>query len=137
FRDAVIITRRLEYKYLWIDSLCIIQDSKEDGDERVCRYERHILGVGSEYICRGLEDCNEGCFSTRNPLRHRPCILMGDEQEGMVITTRFPSEWRNYEDSTTLPRNWAFRERILAPRTLRYEWRTTSWECIYYDATEG
>ncbi|KAF8849351.1 HET-domain-containing protein [Acephala macrosclerotiorum] len=30
FSDAVVITRRLGYKYLWIDSLCIIQDSKSD-----------------------------------------------------------------------------------------------------------
>lgn len=30
FSDAVTITRRLGYKYLWIDSLCIIQDSKSD-----------------------------------------------------------------------------------------------------------
>ncbi|KAG0651584.1 hypothetical protein D0Z07_1717 [Hyphodiscus hymeniophilus] len=30
FRNAVIITRRLGYQYLWIDSLCIIQDSKAD-----------------------------------------------------------------------------------------------------------
>lgn len=30
FYDATIITRRLGYKYLWIDSLCIIQDSYQD-----------------------------------------------------------------------------------------------------------
>ena len=30
FQDAVIITRTLGFKYLWIDSLCIIQDSPED-----------------------------------------------------------------------------------------------------------
>lgn len=30
FHDATIITRRLGYRYLWIDSLCIIQDSKSD-----------------------------------------------------------------------------------------------------------
>ncbi|PVH80460.1 HET-domain-containing protein [Cadophora sp. DSE1049] len=30
FRDAAIVTRKLGYRYLWIDSLCIIQDSRED-----------------------------------------------------------------------------------------------------------
>lgn len=30
FRDAVVITRKLGYRYLWIDSLCIIQDSHQD-----------------------------------------------------------------------------------------------------------
>lgn len=30
FYDATIITRKLGYRYLWIDSLCIIQDSPSD-----------------------------------------------------------------------------------------------------------
>src|SRR5450755_2564024 len=30
FRHAVSITRRLGFRYLWIDSLCIIQDSEGD-----------------------------------------------------------------------------------------------------------
>jgi hypothetical protein len=30
FKDAIWITRRLGYQYIWIDSLCIIQDSAED-----------------------------------------------------------------------------------------------------------
>ncbi|KAK1502880.1 hypothetical protein CTAM01_04869 [Colletotrichum tamarilloi] len=30
FQDAVLVTRRLGIKYIWIDSLCIIQDSKLD-----------------------------------------------------------------------------------------------------------
>jgi hypothetical protein len=32
FQDAVTITRKLGYRYIWIDSLCIIQDSVEDWD---------------------------------------------------------------------------------------------------------
>lgn len=30
FRDAITVTRRLGYRYLWIDSLCILQDSRAD-----------------------------------------------------------------------------------------------------------
>jgi hypothetical protein len=30
FRDAVEITRLLGIKYIWIDSLCIVQDNVED-----------------------------------------------------------------------------------------------------------
>jgi hypothetical protein len=30
FREAVIVTRKLDVRYVWIDSLCIIQDSGED-----------------------------------------------------------------------------------------------------------
>lgn len=30
FQDAICITRKLGFQYLWIDALCIIQDSPED-----------------------------------------------------------------------------------------------------------
>lgn len=30
FRDAIQITRQLGFKYIWIDSLCILQDSRAD-----------------------------------------------------------------------------------------------------------
>lgn len=30
FRDAIVLTRRLGYSYLWIDAICIIQDSPSD-----------------------------------------------------------------------------------------------------------
>lgn len=29
-QDAISVTRRLVFDYLWVDALCIIQDSKED-----------------------------------------------------------------------------------------------------------
>jgi hypothetical protein len=30
FRDAILMTRKLDVQYLWIDSLCIIQDDNGD-----------------------------------------------------------------------------------------------------------
>jgi hypothetical protein len=47
FRDAFIVTRKLGYKYLWIDSLCIIRDSKED-------WERESAVMGNIYTIATL-----------------------------------------------------------------------------------
>jgi len=30
FQDAIVVTRQLGLRYIWIDSLCIIQDSQQD-----------------------------------------------------------------------------------------------------------
>ncbi|PVH86905.1 HET-domain-containing protein, partial [Cadophora sp. DSE1049] len=38
FLDAMTVTRELGFRYLWIDSLCIVQDSKLDWERRKCRH---------------------------------------------------------------------------------------------------
>jgi hypothetical protein len=137
FRDAVTITRKLGYQYLWIDSLCIIQDSKEDW-MRESALMGHIYRASALNISAGgAEDSSSGCFVTREPLRHRACILTGDSTRGLCIPRHCPTEWRDHEGSSTISRGWVFQERMLAPRTLHYSRRTISWECICQDATEG
>ena len=42
FRDAIVTTWKLGIQYLWIDSLCIIQDSKDD-------WEAESAKMGSVY----------------------------------------------------------------------------------------
>jgi Heterokaryon incompatibility protein (HET) len=37
FQDAIQVLRCLNIKYLWIDALCIIQDSKEDWERESSR----------------------------------------------------------------------------------------------------
>ena len=42
FRDAITITRALGYRYLWIDALCILQDSQTD-------WQSHLSQMGNIY----------------------------------------------------------------------------------------
>ncbi|KAK3955195.1 heterokaryon incompatibility protein-domain-containing protein [Pseudoneurospora amorphoporcata] len=77
FRDAIDITRRLGHRYIWINSLCLIQNSRED-------WEREAVTMGHVY---GNSACNiavlgmdgvDGCFSLRNPLEIIPCRIQAD-----------------------------------------------------------
>ncbi|CAI0651642.1 unnamed protein product [Colletotrichum noveboracense] len=66
FRDAVITSRALGVRYLWIDSLYIIQDSKYDWKfevQRMCQYYTNSLMTISEVSSAGGEG---GLFAT-NP----------------------------------------------------------------------
>lgn len=65
FKDAVSLTRKLGIRYLWIDSLCIIQKDKED-------WEREAGKMGSVYFQSFLNvaatssaDGNGGLFKKR------------------------------------------------------------------------
>lgn len=42
FQDVVVTTRNLDFRYLWIDALCIIQDSPED-------WEHESIHMGETY----------------------------------------------------------------------------------------
>lgn len=72
FRDAVILTRLLGVRYLWIDALCIIQGSVED-------FEAEGLKMGSIYgnslcciVATSASSCSEGFTKSRNI---EPCTM--------------------------------------------------------------
>jgi hypothetical protein len=64
----VIFTRQLGVKYLWIDSLYIVQDSREDWElESIVMneyYKNAYLTVAASYA----QDSPVSCFQTRNAL---------------------------------------------------------------------
>jgi len=160
FYDAVIITRRLgsvpnllyvldyeqiqiykySYRYLWIDSLCIIQDSKEDWLK-----ESAVMGEvysNAECTIGALTSTNSqgGCFVNRNPLSYRPCKI---EVGGQVMFIEGTSPGGvDLRDAKLQPlhlhtRAWVVQERLLSPRTLYYGSMGLAWECAECSATES
>lgn len=131
FHQAAMITTRLGYRYLWIDLLCIIQDSESDWIA-----ESSIMGdiyAGSVCTIAALaaEDSHGGCFQTRNPLMSTSCHLSTTMKVGSRCA------WEPYPlTGKLLERGWAFQERILAPRTLFYGTSGITWECNQSQMTE-
>ena len=68
YRDAIAITRSLGVRYLWIDSLCIIQDSKVDWQTEAARmgdiYKFSVCTIAASWASSN----SEGCFFDRGPL---------------------------------------------------------------------
>jgi len=140
FRDAILITRRLGYDYLWIDSLCIIQDSTEDWSR-----ESSIMGmIYQRSVCTiaalAAQNSHQGCFTKRNPLYYRHCRVLGDSAKGVyVLGTTTPKMWvtGGYGSPCKLnQRGWVVQERLLSPRTLHFGPKSIGWECIECEATE-
>ena len=71
FRDPVTVTSKLGYRYVWIDSLCIIQDSKEDWMSESAIISYIYRSSALSISAGGANDSNSGCFAVREPLRHR------------------------------------------------------------------
>lgn len=74
YMDAVAVARALGVRYIWMDSLCIIQDSPEDWNEQSSLmdqiYTRGILNLSAIFAERA-----SGLQTPRDPLVVSPCII--------------------------------------------------------------
>jgi hypothetical protein len=62
FVDAVTICRRLGVRYLWIDSLCIIQDSRDDWEREAAKMADVYANSYLTIAASSSPDSRGGCF---------------------------------------------------------------------------
>lgn len=153
FKDAVLVTRELGLKYLWIDSLCIIQGDKDDWDAESSRmaetYENGLLNLAASYS----SDSNGGLMLERNGLQVTP--LNWNHEVEPITSKNHDGRWMEsgtitwtygslqqfattgLERRPTLStRGWVLQESVLSPRTAHFLPGQVIWECCEAIATE-
>lgn len=132
FRHAIVITRNLGYRYIWIDSLCIIQDDVDDWafeSSTMSRiYSNSVLTIAALWG----DNSHSGCFVERNPLTTENCRI-GEWKHGEVLVRSGDRERGQslalVKPKPLLERAWVLQERFLSPRTLYYGPWELLWEC--------
>ena len=160
FRDAIIVTRKLGVPYIWIDSLCIIQDSVEDwaieSSKMYQVYKNSFLNIvaavsapkpldSSTGVHTGLaadhtELSDGGLFHKRNPWSAMPCIVRtGQSGIRKYAASYFEPEDRSIEKHNSLEvfgRAWVLQELLLPGRSLNFGKEELHWYCCELQATE-
>lgn len=144
FRDAVIITQRLGYKYLWIDSLCIVQDSSSDWSAQAALMADIFSNADLTIAALRAQNSDVGCFAHRSPLARRPLrIATGQDNHIYAWPKRADAlEWGcgpGSVDPSLSPlcqRAWVVQERALSTRILYYGSTMLFWECTECCASE-
>lgn len=154
FQDAITITRKLGYRYLWIDSLCIIQDSVEDWN-----IESGSMGhiYSNAVVCIAAEaasDSRLGIFESSQTERFsglaegryvRPSdgtvgsLWFRENRAGEPKPVFMPNARPEPLISMEGPlsqRAWALQENFLAPRIIRYGQRELKWSCRSFKCAE-
>ncbi|KAG7293554.1 hypothetical protein NEMBOFW57_003606 [Staphylotrichum longicolle] len=142
FRDAVRLTRFLGFRYLWIDSLCIIQGDVADWERESARMAEVYCHATLTIAADGAADSDGGLFAPvgrRNNDFSSTEIRLRDinvPQDGSFWVRKSDGDLKygkaDHMDTESEPlssRGWAFQEWLLSPRIAHFRTGELSWEC--------
>jgi Heterokaryon incompatibility protein (HET) len=129
FQDAVKVTRQLGVRYLWIDSLCIIQD---DDDDWICESRKMEAVFASAYCTIAATSAKESTEGFLIPRSVEPPIRLQDPDDSQLYAyvSRIDENFDcDLEEAELNQRAWVFQERALSCRTIHFTAGQTYWEC--------
>lgn len=138
FKDAVTVTMELGVRYLWIDSLCIRQDSLQEWYHESARMAQVYSNGYVNISATTASDGSGGLNISREGMNPEPERLFLDLGEGN-ITYRLESNsfWAEQVVNTPLNyRAWVVQERLLSRRNLHFGLNQLFWECNTISACE-
>lgn len=138
FQDAIMLSIGIGIKYVWIDSLCIVQDDRDDWHQEATDMGRIYRDAALVIAASGARDSSDGLF-----IRETPFTMTANPVSRL---TSWP--WHRPFNAALLPerelpevqygplykRAWAFQERYLASRIVMFMPTSVSWSC---DAFKG
>ncbi|KAI0552689.1 heterokaryon incompatibility protein-domain-containing protein [Xylaria curta] len=130
-QDTIRFCRGLSIRYLWVDALCIIQGDAQDFCEEISRmgaiYANSILTIAAA----DSVDSGVSFHRPRFPLYREDCLMWQDNDHLIYFSDTLSCSitLHRRETYTLDSRAWAYQERMMAPRTLRFTADELVWEC--------
>ncbi|OJD33985.1 uncharacterized protein BKCO1_26000146 [Diplodia corticola] len=141
FLEAVQVARHLQVRYLWVDSLCIIQDSPHDWEAEVSRMGQIYSNSHCNIAAAGARNSAGGLYLEQNPRLQPPWRLYLRDAHSqaaklMELSASAPIG-DEFAAAALASRAWALQERLLAPRTLHFARQRIYWDCGHSFTWEG
>ncbi|KAI0197593.1 heterokaryon incompatibility protein-domain-containing protein [Astrocystis sublimbata] len=142
FVDAIKMTRKLGIPYIWIDSLCIVQDSSSDWEAEASAMAAIYTGAYVTIAASGSSDGTQGCRIRKSAVPYIDVPINGGDLEPGNENQRryrvcawplFSSEHMHRDPLHS--RGWCLQERELSPRIAHFSSDTVRWECRKRKAT--
>ncbi|KAK1705464.1 heterokaryon incompatibility protein-domain-containing protein [Colletotrichum acutatum] len=148
FRDTISLLRRLGLRYLWIDSLCIIQDSVDDWRKESVTmaevYRNGTINIAATAASGG----DEGLYFAPHPIHSRHLrVSFNQSIDGTLSEGPTSGErplvveagdyfllnskiWqRGVEEAPLNTRGWVLQERLFSPRVIHFSRHQLFWQC--------
>ncbi|TQN69346.1 hypothetical protein CSHISOI_06130 [Colletotrichum shisoi] len=142
-QDAVVVTRKLGIRYLWVDALCIIQarytgDATSDWPVEATRMGQYYENATCTLAASSSHDCADEMLADRPAQRFGPSrdvtidfddVFLGKSTQIQLVGLRGPPIEAAMEESHLLSRGWCVQERALSRRMLYFARDALFWEC--------
>ncbi|KAF2736111.1 HET-domain-containing protein, partial [Polyplosphaeria fusca] len=131
FQEAILIAMEQNISFIWIDSLCIIQDDESDWTEHVRTmadiYSNSYLNIGLTRAPDSHTESMDHIIHVRQKLAFAHDKFTGTLNDTIAGTIFAYSN--AFACAPLLTRAWVFQERVLAPRMLHIHASEMIWEC--------
>lgn len=133
FRDAILCTRLLRIRYLWIDALCIVQDDIGDWNRHAVLMHSIFSNAVLSLAALDSPDSNSGFLGVRED----QSVVFDVEGIAIGVRRKSLSTEEAIDSSILETRAWCFQERLLPPAVLHFGKAQLYWECLGAEASES
>lgn len=127
FQDAIKVTRRLGIRYLWIDSLCIVQDDMQDWEDQA---PEMCAIYSNAFLTLSATRCNDST-DTLLPDFRRTVDRLDSHGNPTAVAVRSSGPHVSRTNAySLLERGWVLQERLLSRRVLHFGFDELMWECM-------
>ncbi|EPE09115.1 het-domain-containing protein [Ophiostoma piceae UAMH 11346] len=122
-QDAVFAVRRLGFQYLWIDSLCIVQDDEALRQQQLCQMSRIYMESFAVIQASIPSSAAEGFLGRRRQPAVAPVLLAFETDATSGQTSYVLARQSNSESlvsTAVATRAWIFQETVLSTRLIRF-----------------
>ncbi|KAH8724901.1 heterokaryon incompatibility protein-domain-containing protein [Phaeosphaeriaceae sp. PMI808] len=130
--DAITVAKELEFSFLWVDALCIIQDDPKSQLNEIAAMGRIYRDSTLTLIAAKAQSSTEGFLKVPDPPSYfaEPfeVPLSTDDGDDVRLLVGYRASYKPYRDPIN-SRAWTLQERLLSQCCLLYSYDGPKWIC--------
>lgn len=125
-RDAIVVTKGLGYRYLWVDQYCIDQENSQHKMQQIAQMDAIYRNADMTIIAAAGKDAEAGLPGVGDTPRVPQPVL---HTNGLTLLSTMTNPRHIISNSFWNRRGWTFQEAILSPRRLVFTEEQLYFEC--------
>ncbi|KAH7110071.1 heterokaryon incompatibility protein-domain-containing protein [Dendryphion nanum] len=132
FHQAIQLTRQLGAKFIWIDSLCIVQDDRDDWAKEAVKMGDYYYNASITLAATSSSMGRQGLFNFSPLFEFSNTTVCGEPYRLIFGELDDHDDFSPFKPNRhpLLSRAWVFQERLLSPRVFHFGQTELLMECI-------